>query len=94
MEKILAWRPLVQEIAPLYGLPVPFVLAIIRIESNGNASAINPKSQATGLMQVLPAETTPPEWNRPWKAELLNPSINIEWGCRIAMYFAICMMAT
>lgn len=35
-------------------LPVELVLAIVRRESNGTAGAVNPKSGASGLMQVMP----------------------------------------
>lgn len=87
MEHILAWEPLVAEIAPQYGLPVSLVLAIISVESNGNPAAFNKKSGATGLMQVIPSEYAPADWNRPTKEELLNPETNVAWGCKILSWF-------
>jgi hypothetical protein len=37
-----------------FPFPLELVFAIIDLESNGNAGAVNPKSQASGLMQVMP----------------------------------------
>jgi len=87
MDNILQWLPLVKEIAPIYDLSVPLVLAIIWIESSGNPDAYNTKSGATGLMQVIPKEHSPESWGRPTIEELFDPKTNIEWGCKILRYF-------
>lgn len=47
-----------------YKIPVPFLIAVIRAESNFNIRAISPKG-AVGLMQVMPKT-----------AEVLNMNIN------------------
>ena len=44
----------VDEAAKKYGVPADIVASIITHESNGNADAKNPKSNATGLGQFIP----------------------------------------
>lgn len=46
------------------GVPLPpsLILAVIKVESNGKAGVVNPKSGASGLMQVMP--TTLEDFNQ------------------------------
>lgn len=86
LEDTLKWAPIVT--ALVAGCPPPIeisaILAIIHIESRGDPGAINAKSMATGLMQIMPRESNPEIFgNRPTQKELLDPGTNIAWGIRI-----------
>lgn len=55
-QSILKWEPLVLSELASQGVPLPssLILAVIKVESNGHAGVVNPKSGASGLMQVMP----------------------------------------
>jgi soluble lytic murein transglycosylase-like protein len=59
------------------------IAAIILVESEGIPTAYNKGSKATGLMQVMPREAGAVFRDRPRAAELLDPAMNIRWGCQI-----------
>jgi hypothetical protein len=50
------WLPDVERELSVSGIPLPvnLVLAVIHVESRGKAGLVNPKSGASGLMQVMP----------------------------------------
>lgn len=52
----LKWRSAAAQILSQTGVPLPveLVLSIIDVESSGHSGAKNPKSGASGLMQVMP----------------------------------------
>lgn len=54
--KVKALGPMVGELiaAGGYPWPVEYILAIIQSESGGNIGEVNPKSGASGLMQIMP----------------------------------------
>jgi soluble lytic murein transglycosylase-like protein len=54
--KVDKWRALVDDELSRSGYPLPpeHVLAVMDRESRGNVGAVNPKSGASGLMQVMP----------------------------------------
>lgn len=52
-EAALPWQPFIDEAASRFSLPVSWIHAVIRIESNGNPKALSPKG-AVGLMQLMP----------------------------------------
>jgi hypothetical protein len=84
--RIAQWQSIVAPAAAEHGLDQRVVNAVIELESGGDARAINRGTLATGLMQVLPAES--PAWrgqvvNRPSSQELLDPATNVRWGCSI-----------
>lgn len=84
--EVLRWRNAVVPIAQRYGIDPDLLLAIIKIESGGNARARNAASGATGLGQVMPSDSRiHPEWfkDRPTSAQLLDPATNIEWMARV-----------
>lgn len=56
--------------------------ATIITESNGNPNAVS-SAGAVGLMQVMPKEAGPDFKDRPTKAELLDPEMNVHWGVKI-----------
>lgn len=56
--------------------PLAFVWAVIQIESSGNPEAVNPRSQAAGLMQVVPHSSSVP------LEDLLIPGVGIAEGLR------------
>lgn len=87
MDAVLRWADLVREVAVEYDLSSALVLAVIWVESRGNPEAVNQRSQATGLMQVMPREAGKVFADRPGRDELLDPKVNIDWGCRILRYF-------
>ena len=59
-KSVLKWAPLVSEQLTAQGVPLPasLILAVINVESNGKAGIVNPKSGASGLMQVMPGTLT------------------------------------
>lgn len=79
---VQGWMPLVMVIAPIYGLPPELVGAIIEVESGGDPAAIS-SAGAVGLMQVMPREAGPWFADRPTKSDLLDPALNLIYGCRI-----------
>lgn len=53
---VLRWQPFVTAELAAQGVPLPesLILAVMRVESNGKPGIVNPKSGASGLMQVMP----------------------------------------
>lgn len=52
-ERHARYHPLIQEAARLYQLPVAFLRAVMKVESNFNPSVVSPAG-AMGLMQLMP----------------------------------------
>lgn len=75
------WDKIVTKWAATYNVSREIVHTIIILESRGNPDAINNVSGATGLMQIMPKESGFD--TRPTQSELLDPNVNIEWGCKI-----------
>jgi hypothetical protein len=61
---VARWEPVVRAELGLQSVPLPpeLILAVIRVESNGFPGLVNPKSGASGLMQVMP--TTLQDFNQ------------------------------
>lgn len=72
--KLTQWKDLVYKY--MGQLKPEWIGTIIMLESNADPKAISPAG-AVGLMQVMPLAGRPP------KEALLNPEINIDWGCSI-----------
>lgn len=70
-QSVLQWGPVVDAELIRSGVPLPrdLVLAVIRVESGGVVGNVNPKSGASGLMQVMPG--TLDHYNK------LNPMISL-----------------
>lgn len=51
------WLPLVEKLAPQYGIDPPLAMAVIAVESGFNQYAVSPRN-AQGLMQLLPSTAT------------------------------------
>ncbi len=68
--------PFILEAAQLYGLPVPLVEAVIKVESNFIPWAVSPKG-AMGLMQLMPQTAV-----FLGVADPFSPRENILGGCR------------
>jgi len=77
------FEELINLYAEQYALDPLVLAALILTESDGNPSAYNEKSKATGLGQVMPYEAGPPFGNRPTIEELKDPETNIQWTCSI-----------
>lgn len=71
-------RPLVEEIAPKYGLEIELVLGVIKVESGFNPK-IKSRVGATGLMQLMPRTAK----HMKCGSDLTDPETNIECGCRV-----------
>lgn len=54
--EVARWRSIVENeiFTKQYPFPPELILSIIDLESNGAPTALNPKTQAAGLMQVMP----------------------------------------
>ncbi len=78
---IAKWDTIVKKYATACGLDRKVVHTIILLESGGNDKIINPASGATGLTQVMPKEAG--FTDRPTQSELLDPDLNVKWGCQI-----------
>jgi murein DD-endopeptidase MepM/ murein hydrolase activator NlpD len=70
------WSSYVNEAAARYGVPANLIKAVMRLESNGNATAISPQG-ATGLMQVMPG------MHGLSRQQLLDPRTNVLKGAEI-----------
>ena len=87
LEATLRWTDMATRLAAPYGINPAVILAMIYVESRGDPVAMNPKSMATGLMQVMPKESHVMFADRPTSAELLDPEINIAWGLKVLSYY-------
>lgn len=83
LEATLAWTPLVSTLAAAFSIDPALVLAIIYVESRGDALAYNRTSMATGLMGIMPRGAGEMFQDRPTRRELHSPGTNILWGLRI-----------
>ncbi|MBC8445809.1 MAG: transglycosylase SLT domain-containing protein [Chloroflexi bacterium] len=79
-EPIAQWQEYVDMAAEVSGIDPRIIGAIIEVESGGDADAYNKRSQATGLMQVMPGEVFE---GRPLSDELKDPKANIDTGTAI-----------
>ena len=68
--------PIILEASQSLGLPVPLILALIKVESNFASQAVSPKG-AMGLMQLMPGTATGLGVRDPF-----DPRENILAGCR------------
>ncbi len=82
-ERISQWSGLIEAIAEPVEIDPRIIATIIDVESSGIADKVNPKSQATGLMQVMLFE------DRPSQDELFDPKTNIETGVGILVEYLI-----
>ena len=85
-ERISQWSDLIETTAEPVEIDPRIVAAMIDVESGGNPEAYNSRSQATGLMQVIPGEVFE---GRPSSDELLDPKTNIEAGIDILVEYLI-----
>lgn len=75
-----ALKPILAEAAWHYGLPVPLIRALIKVESNFNPGAVSPKG-AMGLMQLMPGTASDLGVRDPY-----CPRENVLAGCRYFRY--------
>jgi len=63
-KSVIRWEPAVISELNSQGIPLPasLILSVIKVESNGKPGLINPKSGASGLLQVMP--TTLQDFNK------------------------------
>jgi hypothetical protein len=69
-------EPIIVEASQRYGLPVPLILAVIKVESNFVSRAVSPKG-AMGLMQLMPGTADSLGVKDPF-----CPRENVMAGCR------------
>ncbi len=74
--------PLVRAAAERYTLPVPFILAVIKVESGFQRAAVSPAG-AQGLMQVMPFNC-----HRLGIRDPFDPAENIQGGTRLLRLLA------
>lgn len=77
---VLAWSEEIILNAQKYGLDPDLVAAIVTSESDGYSDGVS-YAGAVGLMGIMPQG--PGFEYRPNAEDLLNPMINISWGCAI-----------
>lgn len=85
LEATLQWYDLTVQLAPA-GIEPATILAIIWIESRGDSKVFNARSQATGLMQIMPQEAGAIFADRPTIEELKDAQVNILWGIEVLEY--------
>jgi hypothetical protein len=71
-----AYDPIIEEAALAYGLPISFVKAVIKVESNFNSRAVSPVG-AMGLMQLMPGTAADLGVE-----DAFDPRQNIFGGCK------------
>jgi len=74
--------PLVRAAALRYTLPVPFLLAVIKVESGFQRTAVSPAG-AQGLMQVMPFNC-----HRLGISDPFDPAQNVQGGARLLRLLA------
>ena len=77
---ITQWDYLIADASVEYGLDPDLIAAIIFAESSGYTNRVS-YAGAVGLMGVMPYAKEFP--GRPNKQDLIDPTINITWGCGI-----------
>jgi soluble lytic murein transglycosylase-like protein len=73
------------------GIPVEFVRALVKSESDFRPALVNPKSNATGLLQITQVVVT--GWNERTGARLslphlVDPDLNVTIGCDLVKRIA------
>lgn len=77
LSKVLAWTPLVDDVAKRVGVDRALLMAVVDVESGGNPFAVSRKG-ATGLMQLMP------QTGRQQGADdLFDPGQNLLAGARL-----------
>lgn len=85
LKTIKKWNKLILKASKKYNINIKLIIAIIKVESNGNPYAIS-KSNAIGLMQIKPSTAGKEVYihrklkGQPSKNILKNPQINIDIG--------------
>jgi hypothetical protein len=76
------YTELVASMAEQYGIPVELAMRWVQKESGFDESAVNKRTGASGLTQVMPATATDPGYGvTPLSAELLmDPEANLDFG--------------
>ncbi|SEB08765.1 lytic transglycosylase domain-containing protein [Paraburkholderia sartisoli] len=74
--RIMALAPLIDEAAYTTGIDPALLMAVIDVESGGNAQAVSPKG-ASGLMQLMPSTAA-----RHGALNVFDPKQNIAAGAR------------
>ena len=69
------WRPLVAEFFPASELDT--AMCVIRYESGGNPNAVNSRSGATGLFQIMP------QWKSSYPGDYTDPTTNTKVARKI-----------
>ena len=75
--KVLAWTPLVEQVAKRIGVDQALLMAVIDVESGGNPVAVSLKG-ARGLMQLMPQTALAQGANDPF-----DPYQNVVAGARL-----------
>ena len=82
---VMQYQDLIQNTAKRYCIPADLLASIIWVESFGDSDARGLFGEV-GLLQILPKENEiAPEFFQSWSysvEELLNPSLNIDYGAR------------
>lgn len=81
-ERFDRYDPFIREAAALYRLPESFLRAVMKVESNGNASVVS-HAGACGLMQLMPATAV-----SMGVTDIFDPRQNILGGARFLRVLA------
>jgi soluble lytic murein transglycosylase-like protein len=83
LSSILHWRDEIRRVGR-QGVPLSWILAVIKIESAGNPDAVNPSDPSSGLMQTIPLITRAfggvSGTNREMLEHSRNPSVSLRAG--------------
>jgi len=77
LSRVLTWIPVIDAAAGRYGVDRALLMAVIDVESGGNALAVSPKG-ARGLMQLMPATGA-----MQGASDLFDPAQNVLAGARL-----------
>lgn len=76
------YRSIIEAASAKYGVPIPWIVSLIIIESGGRETVGANSAGAVGLMQLLRSTAAAVAGRPVSDAELVNPAINIDLGTK------------
>lgn len=86
-ELYLPYSEMIKSISNEYGLPEHILIHLASTESHFDPNALNSKTGASGLMQIMPASMAKYKSDGLWRDDLSDVENNIRAGAHILKYF-------